>query len=40
MADNLHTDKSRLLSKSESKLKLLFEFLFQTLCNEFKNYWK
>ena len=36
MADNQLRYYAYILSKSEGKLKLLFEFLFQTLYNEFR----
>ena len=36
MADNPSDADTHVLSKSEGKLKLLFEFLFQTLYNEFR----
>ena len=38
MADNQLRYYAHVLSKSEGKLKLLFEFLFQTLYNEFRKY--
>ena len=40
MADNPSDDNTHNLSKSEGKLKLLFQFLFLTLYNEFGKYEK
>ena len=38
MADNPSDADTHVLSKSEGKLKLLFQFLFPTLYNDFGKY--